>query len=289
MIGIRGSISAMLAACLCAAGLTGMEGPGPMLAADRLVAERAARSDVAVQALEDALAPAVEAARRGAARIVTGDEPPSEAFDAAADAVRSAEPAARAATAAIGALDAARRARRPETAAVGRVTAPDVLTSIAGQLEATGDAADTFVARRRAADEVVAGLERALAALAAEDLDAAEDATDMARQAHRQVAAWDSPPPSLPVWLETTGAMIDAMERIVMATRAGDADAAREAGRVIGTLEEDAETADRALRIAVSEGGSALASTALGRLAGELDAVASVRARVKGVLMEGAR
>jgi hypothetical protein len=253
------------------------------------VAERAARSDAAVQVLEDALAPAVEAARRGAARIVTGDEPPSEAFAAAAEAVRSAEPAARAATAAIDALDAARRARRPATAAIGPVTSPDDLSSIAGQLEATGEAGDAFVATRRAADRVVAGLERALAALAVEDLDAAEEATDGARRAHDEVAAWGSPPPSLPVWLETTGAMIDAMQRIVMATRAGDADAAREAARVIGTLEEDAETADRALRIAVSEGGSALASTALGRLARELDAVASVRARVNAVLVEAAR
>jgi hypothetical protein len=288
MIGIRGALSATLTAGLCAAGLTGVDGPAPMIAAEQLMAERAARSDAALQALQDALAPAVEAARRGAARIVTGDEPPSEAFDAAADAARLAEPEAHAAAAAVGALDAARRARRPQAAAIGPVTSPEVLSSIAGQLEATGDAGDAFVATRRAADRVVEELERALAALAAEDLDAAEDATDEARRAHDEVAAWESPPPSLPVWLETTGAMIDAMQRIVMASRAGDADAAREAARVIGTLEEDAATADRALRIAVSEGGSALASTALGRLAAELDAVASVRARVDAVRTEPA-
>ena len=286
MIGIRAALSATLTAGLCAAGLTGEQGPAAMIAAEQLVAERAARSDRALQALEEALAPAVEAARAGAARIVTGEEPPSEAFDAAADAVTSAEPAARAAAAAIDALDAARRARRPRAGAIGPVTSPGVLSSIAGQLRATGEAGDAFTATRRAAEGVVRGLERALAALAAEDLDAAEDATDEARRAHDEVAGWESPPPSLPVWLETTDAMIDAMQRIVSATRAGDADAAREAARVIGTLEEDAATADRALRIAVSEGGSALASTALGRLAGELDAVASARARVNAVLAE---
>ncbi len=286
MIGIRGGLSTILAAALCAAGLAGTEGPARAIAADRLVGERASRADHALAALEEALAPAVEAARRGAGRIVSGDEPPGESFDAAAKAVTAAAPRAREAAEAVDALDAARRARRPGTPAIGPVISVGSLSSIAGQLEATGAAGDGFAATRRAADGVVPALERALGALAAGDLDAAESATRLARSAHDEVAGWDEPPESLPVWLETTDAMIDAMDGIVKATRAGDGDAAQKAADTIRGLADDAAAADRGLRIAVSEGGGALASTALGRLAAELDALASARIRVSAVLAE---
>lgn len=286
MIGIRGPRSTALAAIFLAATLTGTEGPGPGLAADRLVAERAAAGMLALDALDDALAPALDAARSGAARIVSGSEPPSEAFSTAADALAAAEPAAREAAAAMEALDAARRARRPDSEAIDAPIAAGELGSIAGQMQATGAAGDAFARLRREAGTVAEALEHALASLAGEDLDAAQRAAEEAARAHDAVAAWESPPASLPVWLETTGAMIGAMERIVTATRAGDGDAARRAAEAFAALEDEASMADRALRIAVSEGGNALASTALGRLAGQLEAVASARARVAAVIAE---
>jgi hypothetical protein len=287
MIGIPAALSTTLAAALCAATLTGAEGPGPRFAADRLVGDRAAAAIAALSALEVALAPAVDAARSGAARIVSGDEPPSEAFDTAAEVLTGAEPVAREAATAIEGLDAARRVREPGIDAIGAPIAIGELNSIAGQLQATGEAGDAFAAVRRDAGTVALALERALAALDDRELEAAQRASEEARRAYESVAGWESPPESLPVWLETTDAMIGAMERIVTATRDGDADAARRAAEDFAALEDEAAPADRALRIAVSEGGNALASTALRRLAGQLDAVASARARVGAIMTEG--
>jgi hypothetical protein len=284
MIGIRAGLSTALATALCAAVLTGTEGPGPDLAVDRLVAQRAGAAVAALDSLEAAMAPAVEAARIGAARTVSGDEPASEAFDAAADALGAAEPGAREAAVAVDRLDAARGLREPGAEAIGVPIPAGELGSIAAQLRATGEAGDAFAEVRHSAATVGLALERALAALDAGDLDAAQRATEEARGAREAVAALESAPRSLAVWLETTGAMIGAMERIVTATRAGDPDAARRAAEKFAALEDEAATADRALRIAVSEGGNALASTALRRLAGQLDAVASARARVVGII-----
>ena len=289
MIGMRGGLSVTLSAVICATALSDSAGPARMVAADRLVADRAASADAALERLERALAPALEAARRGAARTVTGDESPSEPFATAAEAVEAARDGAATAAEAIGRLDAARRVRQPGAAPIGAPVAPDGLPSLAAQLRATGVAADAFAVLRADADRVTEELERALSALADGDLDAAEGAAREARRAHDAVASWESPPASLPVWLDTTGAMIGAMERIVTATRAGDAAAARGAAEAFTALGEDAATADRALRIAVSEGGSALTGTALGRLAGHADAVASARAAVADILADRRR
>lgn len=275
MIGIRAVATAALAAAVCAGGLGAGPGPEGSLAADRLVLERALEADERLAALDAALAPALDAARRGAARIVAGDMSPADALDRAAEATGAAEPDARRAVLALERLDAARRARRPGTASSEMPSRPGELSSIAAQLSETADAGEAFAVMRRRADEVPRSLEAALTALDAADLDAAGAAVERAREHHDALREWDLVLATLPVWLETTDAMIGAVETIVAATRTGDAAAARDAAEAFAAVADEASVADRALRIAVSEGGAAVTAAALGRLA---DAVASVRA-----------
>ena len=87
---------------------------------------------------------------------------------------------------------------------------------------------------------------------------------------------------TLPVWIATTDAMITAMEQIVSATRAGDAAAASAAAEAFAALTDDAATADRALRIAIGEGGSSLTAAPLERLAAALGGIEGVRATSRG-------
>ena len=274
MIGIRTLASGTLSAAVCVAVLPGGPDPASHLAADRLVVERALDADDRLAELEAALAPALDGARRGAARVVAGDASPGQALSRAADATRAAERHALDVASAMDRLASVRRARDPMSGSPPPPLAPGQLASIAGQLDVTAEAADEFAAMRRRADEVTRSLEAALVALEAGDLGVAEAAVREARSHHDAVRGWDVGLVTLPVWLETTDAMIGSMETILSATRFGDADAAREAAAAFAALQADAGVADRALRIAMSEGGSAVSAATLGRLA---DAVASVR------------
>ena len=99
------------------------------------------------------------------------------------------------------------------------------------------------------------------------DVEEATELTSAARTDHDALVAWETDIPTLPVWIETTDAMIGAVEGILAATRAGDAAAASEAAAAFAALADDAATADRALRITLSEGGASLTAAPLGRLA----------------------
>jgi len=74
--------------------------------------------------------------------------------------------------------------------------------------------------------------------------------------------------------------MIGAMQRLVDATRAGDAASAEAAAAEFEALAAEAPSADRALRIAIGEGGSAVGATALERLADVLAATDELRLAV---------
>jgi hypothetical protein len=290
MIGIRAALSGTLAAALCAGAVqAGGSGPGAALAADALVADRAARADAALAEVELALEPVLAAARRGAARIVAGDEQPGDELRAAADAARAAEPAMGRAASALERLAGARLVLDARAATVEAPVATGEMGSIAAQLEATAEAGDAFATMRRRADAVTRELATALEALDDGDLDAAQAAVEAARREHRHIAEWEVDLVTLPLWLDTTDAMIGAMEAIVAATRAGDAAAARVAAMSFAAVEEEADTADRALRIAVSEGGSSVAAPALGRLVDVLAAVRQARMEVAVILQAADR
>ena len=265
--------------------LIGSGGPDPAVAigARRLVLARAERADQALAALERAIAPALDAGRRGSAMVVTGTDPPGAELRSAASALTSAAGAAGQADAAVRALEGARR-----TIGVGSpielAASPAEVESIAAQVEGAAGAADAFAAMRRRAEGLLAGVHGALTTLDEGSLAEARDLVGQARADHDALAGWDVELVTLPIWIETTDAMIAAVETIIAATEAGDDDAAVEAANEFASLAEDAAPADRALRIAIGEGGSAVTAAPMGRLAAVLREVAETRLEVASIL-----
>lgn len=241
-------------------------------------------ADAAWTELQAQLAAARTPAREGAALIVDGDEAPEPSLEAAADLLDEAG------VAAIEAGAAARRLRgilasvRPGSeAAVPQLPTAGDLASIASQLRAAADAADPFLERRHAATETLTALGSALAALADDDLDAAQRHLASAAAARQVLADWERPPRTLDLWLETTGAMIGAAQGIADAARAGDEAAARRAADDYAAAAADAQRADVSLGLSLSETGAGLTMTPLRRLADALAVVDEARAQAAGL------
>jgi hypothetical protein len=290
MIGTRAAVSAVLALGLTLASFGGRTAdPAADLAGRRLVEERAGAVVAALDRLGTSLRPGIDAARHGSAQVVAGDEDPGPQLTRAADLLRDAEPAAGEVLRAASALDGALRARRPGEGAFESGLAPGEIGSIASQLEASADGADAFATMRRRAEGLIGTLEEALRALEAGDLDAAGALADEARTDHDALTAWENALLTLPVWIETTDAMIGDVEEIVRATRRGDGAAAGAAAAAFAGRADEGATADRALRIAMSEGGASVMAPVLGRLAGVLDTIARMRAEAAAIAEAAAR
>lgn len=285
MIGTRSGLAA-LAATVVLVPLLGTAGPDPSaaLGARRLLVARAEAAAAALAELERAIEPVLDAARSAAAAVISGpDAPGDDLATAAAELVRVA-PAADTARAAVAAVNRAATARDPLAAPVALPDGGEEVRSIAAQLEATAPAGDRFVDMRLRATGVLDALGRAIAALDAGELADAESLAAEARADHDALAAWEIDLVTLPVWLDTAGAMVDAVEAIVAATRAGDASAAADAADAFAARSTDAVTADRALRIAIGEGGAAVTAAPLGRIAQLLRNVDDARSRVAAIL-----
>lgn len=184
---------------------------------------------------------------------------------------------------AVAALDSARVAMHPDATVTLEPISAGELTSIAAQLAAAGPAAQEFASLSARATGLPGVLEEAFVALERGDVERAAELTASARMDLDAVVAWETDHPTLPVWIETTDAMIGAMERILDATEAGDASAARDAADEFAALADEAATADRALRIALSEGGAALTAAPLVRLAAALRSIEGARASAAAV------
>jgi hypothetical protein len=244
--------------------------------------EAAARGSVVVAA-EDVLAlasdlrarllPAVESARTGAARVVAGTEPPGGPLLESSSAVLESASVAVALGSATGRLERARRAWRPGVD--GLPEPPDAadLSSISAQLAATAEAGEAFALMRRRAEGLTGVLAAALRDAESGDVAGASERVEAAQEEAEVLRAWEIDAVTLPVWLETVDAMIEAMDRTVDALANRDDARARDAVEAFGALAERAPSADRALRIAVGEAGGALTATALNRLAGSLVAL----------------
>ncbi len=219
------------------------------------------------------LVPAVESARTGAARVVAGTEPPGAPLLESSSAVLESSSLALAVGSAVERLERARRAWRP--AVDGLPEPPDAgeLSSISAQLAATADAGETFAAMRRRAEGLTGVLAAALLDVESDNVGAAQERMAFAREEAEALGAWEIDAVTLPVWLDTVDAMIEAMERTVDALANGDEARAQEAVEAFTALAEEAPSADRALRIAVGEAGGALTATALNRLAASLVAL----------------
>jgi hypothetical protein len=287
MIGIRGAASAGAAVL----GLVLVLGPRTAdpsvgIAAERLIRERAVAASSALEDLRAAVEPGLDAARGAAASVLSGDEPPSPRIEAAAALIADAERFVAPALQAVTELAAARVAWRPDAIPLREPVAAGELASIAAQLAAAGPATDSFADTRIRATGLAGLLEEAVLALERGDLDEASDLTSRARADHDAVLAWETDLATLPVWIETTDAMIGAVEGILVATRAGNAAVADEAAAAFAALADEAPTADRALRIALGEGGSSLTAAPLERLATGVRDIEASRAAVDALLAE---
>ena len=284
MIGTRAAISiaATLVGIVVAIGPR-VADPGMGILADRLVRERAQGATEALDALRAAIQPGLDEARAAAAAVLSADDPAGPALLAAGDTLAEAEGAATDARRAVSSLNGAREALQPGTAALPEPIAAGELSSIGAQLGAAAEPAGAFADLRRRGGGIPALLDEALRALERGDLDAGAAAVGEARADLELVSAWEAAPTSLPVWIETTGAMINAMEDLISATRSEDGAAALAAAAEFAALAEEASTADRSLRIALGEGGSALTSAPLERLAAALGGIEGVRATTAAI------
>jgi prolyl oligopeptidase PreP (S9A serine peptidase family) len=104
-----------------------------------------------------------------------------------------------------------------------------------------------------------------------------------------ELRTWRDNAPTLIVWIRTASAMIRAMHRLVDAVEDRDAAAARQARVAFDAAAKRAPQADRALRIGMGEGGSALTATPLRRLAGVLRGLEELDVAVRAVLAEAGR
>jgi len=279
MIGTRATVAAVTTLVGVTLGL-GPGAPRPEIAieAHRMSVERMAVSTAELDALAAALDEVLDLARDGAAAVRSGDDPPGPTLLSASEGLSAAATVARRAADAIAALEAARRAESPEAVLLPAGIDPDELGSIAVQLAGTAAAADEFAGMRGRAANVPVRLDAALAALTDGDLDAAEAALALARADHAAVAGWDAGFATLPIWAETAGATIGAVERLIRAIRDDDNEAADRAAADFANLSDAAIHADRALQIAMSEGAGTVTAAPLSRLVRAIDAVADQRA-----------
>jgi hypothetical protein len=245
----------------------------------------AGAADATLDRLQGELEAAIDAARRGAALIVSGDERPAPALIEAAAILEAARDEVAEAVLAANRLRGTLACARPGAPPLARDGAvPDQVVSIAVQLRATAAEAEPFVERRWAADATLTALSDALDALDGDDPEAALAALDDADAALEQVAAWDEPPPSLGYWLETTGELLSAARAIAEATLAEDPPAAAAAAEAYRAAAAKALDADRSLALAIAEAGSALAVVPLRRLASAVAELAVLRADVATVV-----
>ena len=225
-------------------------------------------------------------ARQGAALVVDGTDPPEPPLRDAATRLEAAGPAADYAAIANRRLVGALESVQPDLAGLLADPLPSAgdLISIAGQLRSAAEASTTFVARRHAAQQTLAGLQDALAALERDDVASALQALDAAERARFELQDWERPPPTLALWLSTTAELIDAARAIADATLAGDPEAARAAADAYAAAAENARRADISLALSLSETGAGLTSTPMRRLADALATTTAARAAVASLL-----
>ena len=289
MIGSRASLPG-LAAIVALGACLGLRSPDPAVADPPLAQSRASRVERAATTAEAAAAPleaelraALDMARRGAGRIVAGEEVPGPALRAASDAIDGAVPEAISAADALATLDGMLRVLDgaeplPVAASAGE------LTSIAAQLRRTAGPADHFAAMRLRTGELLVALGAARDALQAGDVSGTAEPLAGAERLLDELTAWEANLVTLPIWLEAARRMTDAVRRLASAVAAGDAEAASGAQRDFEAVAGEARAADEALQVAMAEGGAAVADAPLRRLVDALRGVTEARERLASIL-----
>ena len=244
--------------------------PRPEIALDANAAIVAAAEDTldAIDRLEAQLAPALDAARTGAAQVVAGEaDPAARAGRRPRTASSLPRPPRPSSEDAVAELERARAALRPEAERLPPAPDAGQLESIASQLASTAEAGARFAEIRRGAESVSGSVIDALDAAAAGRLDEADEHLATSLAAVDAVRELEEGALVLSVWIDTADAMIRAVQELVDAVRTGDRDRADAARADFDAAAERAPQADRSLRIGLGETGSAISAVPLQRLA----------------------
>jgi hypothetical protein len=273
-----------LLAVIVLGGLLGLRSPNPELAdpaARHLVVRQIAGDRAAAVStltrLRDAIAAALGEGRQGAALTVAGSDPPGPHLAACGRQLAAADRLAGDAQRSLGQLRAWLASAAPDEPAPSLGLVPGELAATGGQLISAAEAADAFAGMRGDTETTLARLADAFAAIDAGDAPAALQATSAAGVSLAQVRSWQGKLDTLPVWIDTTGALIDAIAAMAHAIELHDPAAAAAAEARYRQAASDALQPDNALAIALAEGGSAVSSSALASAAREQGAVEAAR------------
>ena len=243
------------------------------------IGHQAAVADAALAALLTALQGALDEARGGAAGTVGGEELPGARFTAAANGVDDAGPLLGAARKDLGQLTAL-LAARPGATAPALDLSTDDLAALAATLRSTATSADAFAGMRRSTERVLNALHDALAALDRDDPSAAAAAVREGTAALEKVRAWTERFPTLKLWSDTSGALLDALGRLAEARSAGNVSEAEAASLAYAKAAEGASVADRARALVISESGGEVSASALADAVDAVRAVEAARAAI---------
>jgi len=278
---------ALGAVAICGIGLLfGLRPADPMLADPALAAayrrqlETTARdADTALRQLGDGLQLALGWARQGAANTLSGEAAPGPQLAIAGGQVEALDGRLGAARAALARLESqlavGLRSDAPRLA-----LAPADLASIGQALRGASAPSDAFAAMRLSSQGVLTELRAALIATDAGQSTPALAAISAAQRRMAAVRAYQAQLVTLPIWADTTAALLDALQELGRARLANDLGRERRALRSYASAAANAAQADRALAIALAEGGAAISRSALQGMA---DALAQVQAARDGL------
>jgi hypothetical protein len=261
-------------------GVLGLRSPDPAradpaarhLVIQQVAADRAQALSTLTR-LHDAIASALGEGRQGAALTVAGSDLPGPHLAACGRQLAAADRLVGDAQRSLGDLRAWLSVAVPGQPAPTLTLVPGELAATGGQLISAADAADAFAAMRGDTEATLASLRDAFAAIDAGDAAAALVATSAASASLARVQSWQGKLDTLPVWIDTIGALIDAIAAMARAIEQRDPAAAAAAEARYRQAASDALQADNALAIALAEGGSAVSSSALASAAQEQGAV----------------
>ncbi len=257
---------------------TGAADPVRVAALQRQAAAQAAEADAALLEAETLMRTGSRDAGRAQAAVLGGDTDPATLVDTAALSFEAASSPTEDAQAPLDALRWTLLALDPEATAPSlELTGADLL-AVGAQWRATGIPLSALADLRRAAEATLASLGDALAALNADDPDAALEALGEAEAALQLVRDFETPLSTLPFWIETVEALMAATEDIARAALAGDAEALADAQAAYDAAAADAARADQALTIALGEATAAITGPASASSAASLHEVEATRA-----------
>lgn len=244
----------------------------------RQAASHASVADATLLEAEELMNEGTAQASRGQAAVLAGAQDPATFMDAAAAAFEAAAAPVDAAQVSLEALRWTLLALDPEQPPPTLDLSGADLSAIGAQWRATALPLSALTDLRQATEATLEALDDALAALDDDDPAAALDAVSDAEASLAVVSASQDELSTLPVWVDTVEALLDATADIARAAQAGDAEALAEAQAAWEAAAEGATRADRALTIALGEATAEVTGPASATSAQALRVVGATRA-----------